>query len=706
MNIAFAACSEENSLNSLYLQHLQKVSAELFNKGHQVYIFMNSGPLLSETVFPSGVEIVEIEFQDAPFEEKYYSRAQAISDQFLLAFESFITTTRLDVLEFPLWSGLGFSTIRSKRLSVAFDQTKIITNVIFSHALWEEMDSAFFPTLESELVMEMESYILRNSDILCSPFEFIGEKIRAKFGRTDLKYYDPTLIKSLLSENKKNDKSAMILRSQLSESKSNFIPITIEAVFELSPRKHYRSSQMRSLVSVLIPYPCSQSCLDGLERLSSNEQGVAVELLYFAENGEAFDSFHPTVGSKIELDDMTPKWEALLGRCSGDYVVFASEHYCLTQEHLSAAVVAFLRNPDLAYIGSYLGISGKYPIGYVPSLMPFFNTCANVGNLFRKRSILQAISEQSISLQSVLEWDLIIALQQRYMMGDLIPDASLSITGSNDDSCLKSTRIETIKERLLRDEKTWKNHAFRIIKLVVSNPELIGVVAESSPADKISDWEFRLPKRELPQMLPPESVVSTEREDENEASVELDTNSIVAGQESLVGKISDDEPKSDDEVSVIEAKQGSSEVTAIEGSEEIDDALDWIQLFWAKDKVFSESDSIAKSYVQAEQLYLELSIQASTSVNFIRLDPSNRKGTVTLRRIQIVDNESNLAVFISSEENAFDNIVPTGDFEVEGIELDALMLKSIGSDPQIMINLKDSYLTDFTLSIEFGFKRS
>jgi hypothetical protein len=132
---------------------------------------------------------------------------------------------------------------------------------------------------------------------------------------------------------------------------------------------------------------------------------------------------------------------------------------------------------------------------------------------------------------------------------------------------------------------------------------------------------------------------------------------------------------------------------------------DCFQVFWSHGEDFEESRSTVQPYVAASTSVLEIRVDADAPITRMRLDPNQCEGKLCLRRIEIWDNVTFRPVFASSEENAFENLSPMGDLEVEGIERDTLLMASCGNDPQLVLDLPDGQSTSVTVSVEFEFMR-
>ena len=165
-------------------------------------------------------------------------------------------------------------------------------------------------------------------------------------------------------------------------------------------------------------------------------------------------------------------------------------------------------------------------------------------------------------------------------------------------------------------------------------------------------------------------------------------------------------------LSLVRPDHGDAEATELEeeAGEEADESMDedpmeWFQIFWSANNNFQESDSFTEAYLADETHALEIRIDADEPVKTLRLDPSNRNGKLALRRIEVWNASTHMPIFSSSEENAFDNLIPAGDFEVEGIEQDSLVLEAVGRDPQIILDLSESGAEKIIISIEFNFVR-
>ncbi len=180
---------------------------------------------------------------------------------------------------------------------------------------------------------------------------------------------------------------------------------------------------------------------------------------------------------------------------------------------------------------------------------------------------------------------------------------------------------------------------------------------------------------------------------------EEDREEQIAGQEESPEPIAF-EPDSGEEMLAEEATE--------EGiSEEVqEDRPVLLQIFWAEEGAFSEEDSITEIYEPENAMNFDVDIESIYNFNYLRLDLSNQPGVITLESIEIYDDITQEVVFLANEENAFSNITPAGDVEVEGIELNTLELKATGDDPQILISFDDISLRSARVSMKFGFRRA
>ena len=798
MNIAFVTRGERNSLNTLYLQHVIKAGTELVAAGHQVMVVMDKGNLLEEISFPDEIELVEIEFQNSPWRTRYLSETQAVSDQFLLAVSAINQGTQLDVIEFPLWGGLGFSTIRCKRLLGYCKSTKIVTNAIFAHALSEEAEASFFPSIESEAIAEMEAYVLRYSDLVCSPFEIVGEKLQKKLGRSDIKYYGSLPLAAQLADTDTSDPVVEALKALImSQGENRYAPLRAEEIFAQPGRKVFSKKNVIARIAVFVPFNAEnpESYAENFTEMGDD----TLEIVHYCDAKDeavqkAYLDFEPSRGLKYEAEIGNITVFDAFKACKSSYLMILSSIVDAGEVYLKTAVSSLINNPELAYVGAYLG-GTQYPLTYIPTLMPFINTCSLFGNVFRKRSLLSCLEDREITFSATVEWDILNAIHQRYLNGDILPHAFCRLTGDVDDPALAAT--ERLRDAMQK-QKSWAAKSARILKLLVTSPELL---TAKGPKMVISDeaWEFALPvcqnlleeavvvvetseetaikdnrepEKESVIIVEPEIVVVEEVEaveepideasdvdtddvadsepvtasdmelspltfdekagkedpepDEVEADEETEMDKLVPddvhapeSEEEVIDLVEDDEPIQlpteepetlsgiPAEEEVVEQEEVISEPEPIieRTADTEDDRLDWFQVFWARDGQFIEKDSITEPYQQGKHLYLEFAINAAREVNTIRLDPCNRAGVISIRKIEVRDNESGLIVFSASEDNAFDNIIPSGDFEVSGIEQDALILKSIGSDPQLIIQVKHTIIKHFTLTMKYDYRR-
>lgn len=130
---------------------------------------------------------------------------------------------------------------------------------------------------------------------------------------------------------------------------------------------------------------------------------------------------------------------------------------------------------------------------------------------------------------------------------------------------------------------------------------------------------------------------------------------------------------------------------------------DRFQVFWSDSKAFSEERSLVQSYDAGTTSSLEFQVDADCPVSHLRVDPSDRSGRLCLRRIEIWNRSTQQLIFETSEENAFEDLVPMGDLEVEGIERDTLWMSATARDPQLLMELGGAFTNPFSVRIEFEF---
>jgi hypothetical protein len=166
--------------------------------------------------------------------------------------------------------------------------------------------------------------------------------------------------------------------------------------------------------------------------------------------------------------------------------------------------------------------------------------------------------------------------------------------------------------------------------------------------------------------------------------------------EGLSGELLQDEPR----LILQLAKDEPVEAVA----EAVEDPMDYFQIYYHCGEGYSETASVVEAYDALSTQVIEMHVWAQGPIVSLRLDPARRPGRLWLKRIEVWNSDTHLPVYGSSEENAFDNIEPIGDIEVEGIEGDCLVLASLGDDPQIHLQLEASGFERAMVSVEFQFE--
>jgi len=783
MNIAFASGISNDAVEQQFFRYVADTSAKLLESGNKVFLFRADRSEFSGIRLPDGVIEIPVEIARDTGAASYLSLYHRYSDFLAGAVLDFAQTQPLDVIETPLWGAVGFSLIRAKRLLNVCSDTKLSVNAIWARMFDKTFESDF---LENMVLSEMENYCVRYADVVSSPFETLGTCISQKCCRNDTRFYDATaIIEDICSAEIRPELRS--IREFVQGYQPGYLPISPLEIFNLPGRKRYQRPGRMTSLSVIIPRTGSED----IELMISEfpiTDGVEMQFLVWDRPSEEFSSRMSGIlkrdgvfKSCISVSAKT--LPELLDLCEGEYVVFYPFGVELTTEYLPRGILALERNSELAAISAYqAGSRYKQVFGAITGFSCIYNTLGRWGSLFRKSKLSQVAETMEGIDWTGDDWQLIVALVDRYQLMDVLPFTGVRCQAFLEDDYDATVRAKTL-DILDRFPKCWTSSSSRLLRLILNEPKYLSWLSGSLDSEITAEVTLSLPSFEfIPKEVPhtvqspkteffagvteaiPESepaemeggaddLNSTSTETQNELIqideivqdstpdqnqmdgnpicletgselVELQSDTFISFSEEVSSQDSEwsefpgvsELPKLGEEndeniLPVIDSNEvdeahlekigRASDLSDTEFGEE--DPLDWFQVFWAEADAFSEFNSVTESYDAHETHTLEIKIDCDEFIRKIRLDPSNRPGKLSLRRIEIWDSKTHLPVFISSEENAFDNLTPCGDFEVEGIEHDSLILESIGRDPQIVLDLGESQVNHIILSIEFSF---
>jgi len=869
MKIALISISSHSIPDQLYSHYIEETCGSLMESGHEVTVFNLAGDSDVNQNWSEGILLKQVNFPGQSAASYYLDRQQAISDEILREVLAEQNASQYDVIEFPLWGGVGLGLVRAKRLLNEFKGTKLIVNAVSAAFMFaDDADDSLSIVLQNE----MEQYCVRYADVVTSPFEPLGEMIKSKFGRSDVRYYDGTALSAVLEPMEPDVQGCKsVIQTMLKQHQPSYIPISTVEIYSSEGRTRFLRSARQVKVSAVIPFLGNESLTKFLDTLNSFPHLTIEKLVYCSSEDEALCSEFQILDLedlvKIQTANSAVALDEVLNSCSGDYLIFLKEGLSFNAEYLPRAVSALEQNSDISAIGSYCcGQTGlKIPFGTVPGLMGISNTCAMWGNVFRTSKLRQLNTESNPLVWRANDWPLLLSLVTKYQLLDVMPFSGLQYD-MDPTEVKSSTSSQDILLQMAAFPRVWSSFSSRLLRLLIQDRELLNPVVggqdgtcpvfelplqslelpevqmhkvlgdindqsvQIAIADKASLGETSIsaaasPERDLKATDSVESetdfdglelpsnardqnqedsttIISekvdkageTEEEETglsigeavDSKSSEVENTSADAvdglkdqtdpGMDPLEGDADgpmtfqeepsevEDEPGGSDDskidsegaadaVGFVDEEDGndegedwrefpeSSEITLLgEESEENtlhsieeevivsnplslakpgpdgefessqleeddNDPLDWFQVFWSPEEEFKEENSVTESYHAAETHALEIRIETDKPVKKLRLDPSNRKGTLALRRIEIWNAATHMPVYSSSEENAFDNLVPSGDFEVEGIVHDSLVLDALGRDPQILVDIPEPDADRIIISVEFNFIR-
>ncbi|MCG8527398.1 MAG: hypothetical protein MI748_13520, partial [Opitutales bacterium] len=468
--------------------------------------------------------------------------------------------------------------------------------------------------------------------------------------------------------------------------------VALEEIYKPTPKKTHRRSKKEKRFVVL--HPPGTETMDLFDESSGSANKVE------------FLEYNPSIAIKHALESS-----------NADFVVIARNGLLFEPEFLKAAAESLTRNPDLSAVGCYIDGLRKYPFGYFQAGQALLNCGSPFANVYRKSSLLSILEEGETVPSN--EWEWLIRLQQKFLTFDVL-GSSLAHFENSTELAEQDTPLTTLSDLLQKHSRFWISNASRMLLWTIHNPHLLELGANAGESeDRVSGFvipgldEFFLESEsevviEKKPSETPSTDSSTENNDHETPDEEEPTLSLIEDtEEEQIAGLQEESP----EPIAFEPDPGeempAEEATEEDTSEEVkEDRPVLLQIFWAEEGAFSEEDSITEIYEPENAMNFDVDIESIYNFNYLRLDLSNQPGVITLESIEIFDDLSQEVVFLANEENAFSNITPAGDVEVEGIELNTLELKAIGDDPQILISFDDISLRSARVSMKFGFRKA
>lgn len=481
MNIAFAVRNSTSPFDQVYLRQILETCNILRDAGHKVFAFILDHHESSvESIFPEGVELIYVA---KPGDSKlpfYYDQNLADSDALANRVLTFLETQPLDVIEIPLWTGLGLSLVRCKRLLNLCADTKLVINAFCASIT---VDGEETVSLSSLIQREMETYCVRYADIVSSPFESVCEKLKSLCGRADFRYYDSQgIVKHLIELPAQGTPAWSAFRASVEGYRANFLPVSPMEIYLSEPKKRYRRVLQPVTVSLLLPFESQVTFEAMLASLPAMPERVTCQQIVYCisadpEVRQAFEALKLEAAVKLDLSESAAALPLapVLEMCQGTYVVFVKPGVHLTEAYLSQAVAALERNSEIAAMGAYAsGSLLHYPIGPVTGMTTLINTASPWSNLFRV-SKLQQLAEASTALKWQFDdWALLLALVEKYQLIDMLPFTGLQHKLSPEVYARVFDRAR-VAEMLTDFPRSWSGSAGKLVKLLVLHPELFTV---------------------------------------------------------------------------------------------------------------------------------------------------------------------------------------------------------------------------------------
>ncbi len=544
MKIAFAAVNSPSLPDQLFLRHVAETSETLLEAGHEVFVYEIQGADAAHWDLPAEVVKSTVVAPDELLISSYHHSLHAFSDQLAKSMLGEMGEHSFDVIELPLWGGIGFSLIRSKRLLNSCVGCKLVVNAI--HALdasgWDCGDPF------SQMVqVEMERYCVRYADALCSPFEPVGSWMKLKCGRSDVLYYDSnSIIEGLKELEHAGDSVKACFDAMLSDYQPKDSPVPAIEVYKRDGKKRYQRTFKGAKVAVVIPF-LGNECFDS--RVASLPSNSEVELQIIAicdEQNEPlvseFESLELPGLIKLTSRGQQFLLSTILEVCEDGYLVFEKAGVEYSEDYLLQATIVLERNSDISAVGTYARNSQlKYPFGNISGVMAIRNTCSVWGTVFRINKLEQLLGQFPSLCWTGDDWGLQLALVEKYQSIDILPNTGLTyeIERESYEAAFNPTRVV---EKLKTYPRSWSSFAGDLVPLLIGSPDWLSSIwsqDEGCPG-------FELPIADLPSSVPAVKLdVDTEAEEEGSVtSVASDPHFV---DDSIIEGSLEDETDSDSE---------------------------------------------------------------------------------------------------------------------------------------------------------------
>lgn len=149
----------------------------------------------------------------------------------------------------------------------------------------------------------------------------------------------------------------------------------------------------------------------------------------------------------------------------GEFVIMLDSDDLLHVDYARLGVAALLNNPGLGYVSCYARNFGAVnsvciPVGYVPTLMPFFNTDGKCTNVYR-RTVFDHHHYDPLMV-SYEDWDFLVSLNQGGIAGDVIPEEMFDYRRHLDSMVFTTAnayRTELIQYMMCKHRPGWSGNA-------------------------------------------------------------------------------------------------------------------------------------------------------------------------------------------------------------------------------------------------------
>jgi hypothetical protein len=829
MKIAFVLSTGKHPMELLYVEQVRSSCEAVLRAGNTVSVFLVGGVSDRLDGFPAEVQWVAVDVPSYDERKRYWSQAHAQSDKVLRRLIECASASPFDAVEFSLWGALAFTTVRSKRLLDMLAETKICCHALMAHA-WADPGSDSSGSLDSALLAEMESYVVRHCDQLFVPTPAMGESLKSLYGRTHYCCVGWSGLEQWIEGlSDCHDAVTRQLREFVLQKPEHGDPKPPAGVsrYEGDGKRRYRRRANRGSLTVLT---------------------LAAE----ADGGQFDFQALQTLSLKTLQWLVTPGGvglKELLAQINCELVLWMDPSVKVSPDWIQLAVEALLQHPELAYIGSYAKCAQIYPLGLTTGLSSLIPTASPLGGLYRKSALLR-IADWMPAEGSTLHWDLQLALQTQFQHGDIIPHPYM-VLQSNPNLALGE--VTGPAWMLQRHQRLWKSQASKLLLTAAAEPQLLTCWWDAYAYNPTPDWEYDLwgiagavesspeassvksvPDEKVAASMPeapPEPIVVPEVQEQDLASaadeipladpvseplppeaMPMSEDELLEAAATMVAPMEDGGVEGwEAEIPVVVPESTPFEVLAIEveplvmhsappvsvsktepvaepvlpvadadpvvpalrsraadpeagrsasGKREVpaspkksmvskgflervgfnaqdernskappargnpkkepetpvavsvpavtepeDDPDGYkFRLYWSKGQRFRDRESASKFYEERKTLELHFEVQSEQDVDSLRLNPCDCEGRILLKSIEVVDLAASASVFLTCEDTAFDGILPVGDFEVDGVIDDRLILLSQGQDPQILIHLPGGKLRHFSVRVQFGFE--